>query len=263
MATTTAHHSSHHATNCAGLLSALVVLVLLAGTAAAAQLVVLSAGAMEPAIAPMLEVFRQRSGHMVTVEFGTAPELTERLIRNQPGDILVAPTAVMDRAVTDGRAESRSRIELGRIGVGVFVRQGAPRPDVSSRDALRRAVLAATAVVYTQGSSGQYINTLLTNLGLDAEIHARVVRTADADAALARVAAGAEGDLGFGAITAIKAHSSQGTQLVAPLPAELQNFTTYEAAIRTGAASPETAAAFLTFVRTPAARLLLQSAGVE
>jgi molybdate transport system substrate-binding protein len=240
-----------------------LVLILLAGTAAAAQLVVLSAGAMQPAIAPMLEVFHSRSGHTVTVEFGTAPELAERLAGNQPGDVLIAPTAVMDRAVKDGRAESRSRVELGRIGVGVFVRQGAPRPDVSSRDALRRAVLAATAVVYTQGSSGQYIDTLLTNLGIDSAIHARVVRTADADAALARVAAGADGDLGFGAITAIKAHSSRGTELVAPLPAELQNFTTYEAAIRTGAPSPDVAAAFLTFVKTPAAQLLLTSAGVE
>ncbi len=223
----------------------------------------LSAGAMEPAVGPILEVFRRRSDQMVTVEYGTAPELTERLSGNQRGDVLIAPAAVMDRAVKDGRADGGSRIELGRIGVGVFVRLGAPRPDVSSRDALRRAVLSATAIVYTQGSSGQYIDTLLMNLGVDTEIRGRVVRTADADAALARVAAGSAGDLGFGAITAIRAHSSQGTQLVAPLPSALQNFTTYEAAVRTGASSPDSAAIFLKFLTTPAARELLKTAGVE
>jgi molybdate transport system substrate-binding protein len=245
-------------------LSALLLGVLaLSVCAAAAELVVLSAGAMEPAVGPILEVFRRRSDQMVTVEFGTAPELTERLSRNQRGDVLIAPAAVMDRAVKDGRAERSSRIELGKIGVGVFVRLGAPLPDVSSRDALRRALRAATAIVYTQGSSGQYIDTLLMNLGVDSEIRGKVVRTADADAALARVAAGAEGDLGFGAITAIRAHASQGTQLVAPLPAALQNFTTYEAAVRTGAASPDAAAMFLKFLATPTARELLRAAGVE
>jgi molybdate transport system substrate-binding protein len=147
--------------------------------------------------------------------------------------------------------------------VGVFVRRGGRVPDVSSRDALRRAVLDATAIVYTQGSSGQYIETLLMRLGVESAIKARVVRTADADAALSRIAAGAPGELGFGAVTAIKAHETRGTQLVAPLPTDLQNFTLYEAAIRTGASAPDAAAAFLAFVKTPAARQLLESAGVQ
>jgi ABC-type molybdate transport system substrate-binding protein len=124
-------------------------------------------------------------------------------------------------------------------------------------------VVQATAVVYTQGSSGQYIDMLLASLGVESQIRSRVIRTDDADAALARVASGAPGDLGFGAITAIKAHEAHGTHLIAPLPDSLQNFTAYEAAIRTGAHSREVAAAFLDYLRTPAARTLLHAAGVE
>src|SRR5262245_5572836 len=242
----------------------LVLIMCLGGMlASAADLVMLSAGAMEPAVNPIVEEFRRGSGHAVNLEFGTAPELTDRLSRNQPGDILIAPTAVMDRAVRDGRADSASRVELGKIGVGVFVRRGGRLPNLSSRDALRQAVLAATAVVYTQGSSVQYIETMLATLGVEVDIRGRVVRMADSDAASQLVALGSFGDLGFGAITAIKAHDTRGTQYVGPLPVELQNFTAYEAAVRQGARAPDAAAAFLTFVKTPAARKLLQSAGVE
>jgi len=241
----------------------LIAFVLAVASAAAAQLVILSAGAMEPAVIPLIGEFQRSSSHTVTVDYGTAPELAERLSRDQPGDVLIAPKAVMDRAVADGRVDGATRSALGRIGVGVFVRTGAPAPDVSTPEALRQSVTQATAVVYTQGSSGQYIDMLLATLGVESQIRSRVVRTADADAALARVASGAAGDLGFGAITAIKAHEARGTHLIAPLPDRLQNFTAYEAAIRTGARSREVAAAFLDYLRTPAARTLLQAAGVE
>jgi molybdate transport system substrate-binding protein len=241
----------------------LIAFLLAATSVSAAQLVVLSAGAMEPAVIPLLFQFQRSSGHTMMVEYGTAPQLAERLSRNQPGDVLISPTAVMDQAIADGRAVASTRITLGRIGVGVFVRRGARAPEVSTPDALRQAVLKATAVVYTQGSSGQYIDTLLATLGVEPQVRSRIVRTADADAALARVASGSEGDIGFGAMTAIKAHESRGTHFVSPLPERLQNFTTYEAAIRTGATTPDAAAAFLQFLKTPTARTLLQAVGVE
>jgi len=243
---------------------ALLVLVL-TGTAAlsASELAVMSAGAMEAAIAPLALQFQRASGHTVTVEYGTAPQLAAMLARGQPADVVIAPAAVMDQAIGGGQAIAPTRLAVGRIGVGVFVRTGAPAPDVSSESALRAALLSADHIVYTQGSSGQYIDALFGKLGVVSQLASKLVRVADADTALARVAAGTSRDLGFGAITAIKAFEGKGTTYAAPLPDSLQNFTAYDAAVRTGTREPQAAAAFLEFLRSPAARRTLEEAGLR
>ena len=229
----------------------------------AAELSVMSAGAMEAAIAPLAIQFQQASGHTVTVEYGTAPQLAARLTHERPADVIIAPTVVVDQAVAEGLAVAPSRVTIGRIGVGVFARAGAPKPDVSSATALRAAVLAAEHVVYTQGSSGQYIDAMLATLGVSGQLTSRLVRVADAETALARVAAGTSRDLGFGAITAIKAFGGKGTTYVAPLPESLQNFTGYDGAVMTGARAPQAAAGFLQFLTSPAARRTLEGAGLQ
>jgi len=229
----------------------------------AAELSVMSAGAMEPAVVPLAIQFQHASGHTIAVEYGTAPQLAARLAQEQTADVIIAPAAVIDQVVAEGRAAPHSRVAIGRIGVGVFVRAGAPRPDVASAAALRTAVLAAEHIVYTQGSSGQYIDTMLETLGVAVQLGSRLVRVADAETALARVAAGTSGDLGFGAITAIKAFEGKGTTYIAPLPDSLQNFTGYDGAIMKGARSPQAAADFLKFLITPAARRTLERAGIQ
>jgi len=229
----------------------------------AAELSVMSAGAMEAAIAPLAVQFQQVSGHTVTVEYGTAPQLAARLTHEHPADVIIAPAALLDQAVADGLAVAPSRVTIGRIGVGVFVRAGSTRPDVSSATALRAAVLAAEHIVYTQGSSGQYIDTMLATLGVAGQLTSKLVRLADAETALARVATGTSRDLGFGAITAIKAFEGKGTTYVAPLPESLQNFTGYDGAVMTGARAPQAAAGFLQFLTTPAARRTLEGAGLQ
>jgi molybdate transport system substrate-binding protein len=218
---------------------------------------------MEPAVAPLAIQFQQASGHALTVEYGTAPQLAARLAQGRPADVIIAPAGVLDQAVAEGLAVSASRVAIGRIGVGVFVRAGAPKPDVSSATALRTAVLAADHIVYTQGSSGQYIDAMLATLGVTGQLGSRLVRVADAETALARVAAGTSGDLGFGALTAIKAFEGKGTTYVAPLPDSLQNFTGYDGAVMKGARAPQAAAGFLEFLTAPAARRTLEGAGLR
>lgn len=169
----------------------------------------------------------------------------------------------MDQAASDGRVVVASRRALGRIGVGVFVKRGAPLPDITTEAALRQALLDAGSIVYTQGSSGQYVSELVSRLGIERQIAAKTIRTPDADTALARVAAGTDRMLGLGAVTVIRAHETRGTQLVAPLPDHLQNFTEYFAAIRAEAVTPDVAKAFLDHLGTPAASQILQGAGVQ
>jgi len=231
--------------------------------AAAADLSVMSAGAVEAVVAPIIERFQTASGLTVTVEYGTSPQLAARLAKNQAADILIAPDTLIAQAIADGQAAATTRVPVGRIGVGVFVKSGAPAPDVSTVDALRDALLKANVVVYTQGSSGQYIEALFTKLGVRTQLASHLLVVPDAEAALARVAGGTERDLGFGAVTAIRANDGNGTQYVAPLPDDIQNFTAYEGAMRTRAANPGAAKTFLAFLKSPDARRVLTDAGVQ
>src|SRR6267378_1717649 len=137
----------------------ILTFVLVAGmsTASAAELSVLSAGAVEGGLVRLIEQFRQTSGHDVRVQYGTSPELAERLAAAQSADVLIAPAPVMDRAVADRKVVGDTRITVGRVGIGVIVREDARVPNLASPDTLRRAFLEADTIVYNRGSSGLYI----------------------------------------------------------------------------------------------------------
>jgi molybdate transport system substrate-binding protein len=152
---------------------------------------------------------------------------------------------------------------VGRVGVGVVIRRGGEAPDVSSPDALRRALLAARAVIYNRGSTGQYIDALLGRLGVSDQVAAKTIRFDSGDQVMERLAAGAGNEIGFGAIPDIRLRESAGVRLVAPLPAAIQNYTVYQAAPLTASRVPSVAARFVTFITSAAARQRFAAAGIE
>ena len=234
-----------------------------AASAAADDLRVMSAGAVEPGLVRLIEQFRLQTGHTVQVQFGSAPQLTARLAAGQPGDVLIAPTAVMDQAVAARTVHVPTRIAVGRVGVGIVVRRGAPAPDVSTVERLRNALLGADAVVFTRGSSGQYVERLLTKLGVAADIASKIVRADDGEGLIQRLIEGKGNEIGLGAITEITQFEPKGVTLVAPLVDAVQNFTVYEAAVMTAAGAPQSAARFVRFITTPEARTVLVAVGVQ
>jgi molybdate transport system substrate-binding protein len=240
-----------------------IVVGIAAASAAADDLKVMSAGAVEPGLVRLIEQFKLDTGHTVQVQFGSAPQLTARLTAGQPGDILIAPTAVMDQAVTARTVHAPTRTAVGRVGVGIAVRRGAPVPDVSTVDRLKNALLAADAVVFTRGSSGQYVERMLTKIGVADGIASKIVRAEDGEALIARLLEGKGNDIGLGAITEIRQFEPKGVMLVAPLVDAVQNFTVYEAAVLTAARTPQSAARFVRFITTPEARKVLAAVGVQ
>src|SRR5215210_1573894 len=123
---------------------ALAILLLTLTTAAsAAELTVMSAGALESGIMQLARAFETTSGHVVRVEIGNAPQLTARLTKGDSADVLVAPAALVDQAVAAGTVLRDTRVTVGRVGVAIAVRSDATVPDVSSRNALRAALLRA------------------------------------------------------------------------------------------------------------------------
>lgn len=239
--------------------------ILLAGisTASAAEISVLSAGAVEGGMIRLIEQFRQRSSHVVRVQYGTGPELTERLAAAPSADVLIAPVAVMDRAVADRKVAADTRTTVGRVGIGVIVRAGAKVPDLAWPDALRRAFLEADAIVYNRGSSGLYIEKLLAQMGIAAQVRPRTAQVSDGEDVMRRIIDGKGDEIGLAAISAIKIFKSTGFRYVGPLPAPIQNLTTYDAAVMTGARDPRAAAQLIQFITTPTARRIFLEAGVE
>ena len=145
--------------------------------------------------------------------------------------------------------------------VGVAVREGAPRPDISGAQALKAALLSADAVVYNTASSGA--ETMLKKLGVFDEIEGRLVRLFDGNAVMRRLTDGKGREFGFGGITDIVLNQEKGVRLVGPLPAEIQNYTSYTAAVITAAPNPGGAKAFLGYLASPDGRALFAQNGIS
>jgi len=162
-----------------------------------------------------------------------------------------------------GKADAAEQTLLGKVGVGVTVRRGAPLPDISSTAALKEAMMAADSIVYNQASTGNYVHGLVAKLGIGAQIESKTKRYPDGDAVMAHVIAGSGREIGLGAITEIKLNAEKGLVFVGPLPAEVQNYTSYAAAPMSGSNQSTDGAKFLDVLRSSEGRQLLASRGIE
>jgi len=223
---------------------------------------ILSAGAVEPGLVAALTRFEQETGKRAAVSFNTAPQVRERLTKGEKFDIVIVPTAMMDGFAKEGRVAAE-RVMLGSVGQGIAVRAGAPVPDVSSVDAMKRALLAADAVVFNRATGGQYIESMLKKIGVYGDIERKTVRYDSAAQVMEHLMKSERRDIGFGPLPEITMYTKQGLRLVAPLPAEVQQRNAYVASVTRDAANGETAAALLRFLATPQAKAALAAGGVE
>jgi molybdate transport system substrate-binding protein len=187
----------------------------------------------------------------------------QRIAGGEAADVLIAPPKVMDELIGLGKAGADGCFQLGCVGVGVVVRAGAPLPDVSNTSALKRALLEADSVTHTRASSGIYVALLLERLGVAAAIKSKTASFLNAQETFTHLLNGKGRDIGFGGITEIRRWHDKGLRLVAPLPADMQNYTTYLAARAGNPPNREGASAFLKFLGSPAAKAILVANGVD
>ena len=228
---------------------------------AAAEIKVLSAGAIEPGLAAFAKLVKQDTGHDLRIEYNTTPRITQRLAAGEKFDLLIAPPAVIDQAAKDGKVVGETRAPIGRVGAGVVMRRDATAPDVASVDALKQALLAADSVVYNTASTGLYLEKLFERMGLADALKAKTTRYPDGAAVIEHVIRGKGNEIGFGAITEIRLYEPKGARLVGPLPAEVQNYTSYAGAVMTGSTAAADAA--LKLAATPAGKAAFASGGVD
>ena len=231
----------------------------------AAEITVLSAGAVEPGIRPALAAFETASGHHVTLSFATAPQIRQRIEAGATHDLVIAPPEVLDALEQASKvdADRSQRVVIGRVGIGVAVRPGVPLPDISSAESLKRELLAADSLVFNRATTGLYFETVLKRLGIEPQAYAKATRQPDGASVMEHVLHGHGHELGIGATTEILLLRGQGLQLVGPLPADLQNLTTYVAAATAVAAEPGAVRALLQFLDSPAARAGYTAAGID
>jgi molybdate transport system substrate-binding protein len=229
------------------------------------ELKVLSAGAVKSGVSQVAQEFERTTGTKVSIEFNTAPELRKRIAAGEAADVVVAPPAAMDEFQKQGRIIPGSRGFVGRSRMGVVVHADAPTPDVSNAVAFTKALAAASAVVHNKASSGIYSATLLERLGLKEKLGARIVVVETGGAVMKTVAEKGPGAIGLAQISEVMVMIDKGcrVKLAAPLPGEIQNETSYEAAATAASASLEAAKKLASSLASDAAKKVFAATGIS
>ncbi|MHB9097288.1 MAG: molybdate ABC transporter substrate-binding protein [Syntrophales bacterium] len=236
---------------------------LAAGVASAAEIRVISGGAVEPGLEAFAQLVRHDLGHEIRILYNTAPQIAKRLSSGEVYDLLISPPATIDQALREGKIVADTRVPLGRVGAGIIVRTGVAASTILTVDALKRALLDADSVVYNTASTGIYLDKLFEKMGIAEALKAKTTRYPTGAAVMEHMIKGKGNEIGFGAMTEIRHYEAKGLTLVGPLPAEIQNYTSYEAALMTGATAAEAARAVLRHLATPAAKAAFTAGGVE
>jgi len=237
---------------------------LLAATpSVAAELKVLTAGAFKEILLALLPGFEAATGNKVTLDNATAGVLMRRIAGGEAFDVAVLGPTAIDELIGQGKIAAGTRVTLARVGVGVVVKAGAPKPAIATVDEFKQALLAAKSVAYIDpaagGSSGAYVVKLLQQLGIADAVNAKA-KLIQGGAVAEHIADG-EADLGLHQISEIL--PIKGATLVGPLPAAIQNYTVYAAGIAAATKEREAARALVDRLAGPDAAAVLKAKGME
>jgi molybdate transport system substrate-binding protein len=227
----------------------------------------LSAGSLKLAMDQLVPDFQKSSGDTVTIDYGTAGAIAGRIQKGESADVAIVSRSQLEMLESKGKVAQGSRVNIAGVGVGVAIRKGAPKPDISSVEAFKRVLMSARSVGYVNpalgSSSGIYVAGMLERLGLAQDLKSKiklVTVESDIDGVFQGVASG-EIEMQIGQISEIAI--SPGVELAGPLPSEIQNLTLLAAGVVAASKAPNPASAFIKFIAAPAAALVLKANGFE
>lgn len=234
-------------------------------TNSAATLKVLSAGAVKRGVAKIAADFERQTGIKVTIEFATAPEIRRRVAAGEAADVVVAPPAAMDEFQKLGGIVAESRGFVGCSRMGVVVHAQAAAPALGDTAAFKRALAGATAVVHNKASSGIYAAKLLEQLGLKDALGPKIVVVETGAAIMEYVAAHPPSAMGLAQISEIMVMVDKGcaVKLAAPLPDEIQNVTSYDAAATRSSRAADAASRLAASLTSGAAKKVFATTGIS
>jgi molybdate transport system substrate-binding protein len=243
---------------------AFVALLLAGATSDAAEVKVYATIGMGSVLKELQPKFEQVSGHKLDITWGLAAGLTKRVAEGESPDALVAIRGGVDGLVKNGRIAEPSAVTLALSGVGVSVRSGAPKPDISTPEKLKAALIAAKAIAYSDpskgGASGVHFAKVAERLGIADLVKAKS-KFPETAGLPGKLLLDGTADVAVSQIPELL--EVQGTDLVGPLPGDLQNITMFAGGVVSGAKQPDAATAFLKFLQSPEAVATVKAKGME
>jgi molybdate transport system substrate-binding protein len=242
-----------------------VVALFLAIPARADEIKVMTSGAFTEAYQQLVQQFQKATHHTVVTTFGASlggaqDSIPVRLGRGEPVDVVIAIESAFEPLIKAGHIVPGSRVQLARSVIGIAVRKGAPKPDISSVAALRQALLQAKSIAYSASASGTYVSTeLFARLGVADQVKGKAKRI-ESERVGAVVARG-DAEIGFQQVSELL--PIDGIEYVGPLPSEVQQVSVVTAAIATKSASPAAAKVLIDFLASPAAAATIHKTGLE
>lgn len=239
--------------------AAILALSLLSPAANAAELKVLAGGAFIGPLSEIAPKFEAASGHKLVVAYGAVPQLIKQAAAGEPFDVGILPRQVFADATAAARFAPGERPSIARVGYGVAVKAGAPKPDVSTPAALKAALLKAQSVVFLpESAAGAYVMSVFDRLGIAAEMKAKTKPQPDA-ARIAKAVANGDAELG---VFLINVFAVPGVDIAGPFPAELQQDLIYEGVSPIDSKQADAAKAFIDYLRTPEAVAVMKAKGM-
>jgi molybdate transport system substrate-binding protein len=238
-----------------------IIFLLVQGHAAqTAEVKVLSVLPLKTFLDELGPQFERTTGHKLTIKYDVSASLKRQIDAGETFDVAILLPAIIDDLLKQGKVAAGTRTDVSRAAVGVAVRKGAPKPDVSSAEALKNTLLNAKSIAYSsEGGSGIYFKGLLDRLGIAAETNAKLKPLASS----AVVPSVAKGEVELAVISPPAILADPGVELVGLMPKELQQYVVYTAGVSAAAKEAEAAKALLKHVTTPAAMVVMKSKGLE
>jgi molybdate transport system substrate-binding protein len=239
--------------------------VLLANAAHAAEVRVMISGGLTAAYKALVPEFERTTGNKVITAYGpsmgtTVNAIPVRLARGEAADVLIMVGYALGDLVKQGKVVAGSNVDLVTSAIGIAVKAGAPKPDIASADAVKRALLAAKSVAYSDSASGVYVSTeMFQKLGIADAMKDKAKKIPATP--VGEIVAQGEAEIGLQQIAELRPVS--GIDIVGPLPPDLQKITVFSAGIATVSKEPDAGRALIKFLASPAARDALVKSGLD
>ena len=239
------------------------MLIALTNTSFSVELKVFSGGPFEAAFHELAKDFEASTGNRLVIEYGTAPQLQQKLTENVLGDLMLTATNLMTRPENQVKLVDGTMALLGKGGVGIMVKKGNALATMNTPEAFRNAVLQADRLIYNKASTGLYIDQLFKKIGLAEKLESKTERFVNGDDAIQRVIRGSGNEIGFGAIAEIKLNESKGVVLSGPLPDEYQNYTNYSGAVMKTSKHPKETLQLIEYLQSEKSKALFKRTGID
>jgi molybdate transport system substrate-binding protein len=232
----------------------------ISATAQAADITVLATPGVKEAYLELVPIFERASGNKVATTWAGTADVMKRMKAGEVFDAVILASNSLEELTDTGKLMAGSRADFARSLVGVAVRKGSPKPDISSPEALKKTLLAAKSIGISSGPSGVYLTGLFDRMGLLAELKPKF-RTPPSGANIGELVAKGEVEIGFQQVSELIHYP--GVDFIGPLPAAVQQTTVFSGGVHAGAREPDAARDFLKFLSAPEHAAVLRKHGLD